>query len=213
MKIRAFGMLLALAMVLGLAAVPAGANPTGVSHVGVFTGDAAIGKTETDPCDNSGVSTVAGGSLGLPALNGAGKHLLYWSISNGAAVDFPLLQGTVALCGKLTDPADLPLGGASCISTKGYDGKGKASFAGGDIWLSNIGWKNALGGTLLVQGHAGSGKGSKTDWLIAIVQVGVNDIACAEKTVNSSKPDGSFKVAAAYTIIANGAKKYSKKSK
>lgn len=203
MKLKGIGFLMAVAMVVGMMVLPASAATPAGTHVGAFSATAEVGKT-SDGCPNNGVSDVDGGGLGLPVVTD--KHILEWAITNGTAVDVPAGIGSVNLCGSLKDSVAL---GASCASTIGHSGKGLADFADVDVFLTDVGWLPAAGGTLVVSGRAaGSSTGGDPDGkkrvetLTALVQVAPGDESCFTKgAVNPTKSgEQPFTVAAAYVI-------------
>ncbi|HWH31273.1 MAG TPA: hypothetical protein VNU01_01235 [Egibacteraceae bacterium] len=212
MKLRASALFLAVSMMLGLAALPAAAAVD--SDLGVFQGTAQVGKSGT--CDNSGgAHDVTGGGIGLPVVNGA-KRAQY-SINAPSSVVSPIYGiGSLRLCGKLTSPLDIeyvegtPVG-ASCASTKGYDGQGKATFDGlvkdRDVYLKNLGWEITVGGTFLVTADGGGSKGADSHKLVAVVQALSEGavVGCLEKTLAGMDKSGlqpdPFTVAAAYVLV------------
>lgn len=219
MKLKVTGILMVIAMLL--MALPAGAATGAGEDVGVFFGEALVGKQGT--CNNlGGLHDVTGGGIGAPLLNGP-KNAVY-SINAPASVISPLYgEGSLRLCGRLTAPLheaagtgtpDTKILGASCVSTKGWDGQGRAEFpsTGRVVYLSNLGWKATVGGTFLVTADIGGDKGKKQDLLVAAVQALSNGavLGCLAK-LQQAPPIGSddkdsmspdpFTVAAAYTII------------
>lgn len=218
MKLKATGLLLALAMMLGVAALPAAAAISVGPHVGAFQAIADVGKTGT--CNNNGTGSVSGGGIGLlPGAPVAEVKNAWFTISNGLVVDVPALQGTANLCGRLTAPLQdtaglnlkepidgQPVGiGASCAATKGWGGYGLADFAAPnpDVWISNLGWKATVGGTFIVTGDAGGAKGKKSDLLVAEVQA-LNEnvlLFCAQKALGDKSDPDPFLVAAVYEIV------------
>jgi hypothetical protein len=170
MKAKAIGVLLAMAMLLGLAALPASAASTG-SHAGVFNGTALVSKSSTPP-----------GTI-----------------------------GTANLCGQLTGPAGGPIG-ASCASTKGYNGHGNVTDP--NLYVSNLTWKAAAAGSFIVTGNVGQTKGNKSDLLVAFVQVAPGSpTSCLDKETVGKVGHQAFTVAATYAVIANAGAHNQKKSK
>lgn len=210
MKLKATGLLLALAMLLGMAALPAAAAISVGPHVGAFQAIADVGKEGT--CANDGTGTVSGGGIGLlPGAPVAEVKNAWFTISDGIVVDVPSGLGTANLCGRLTAPLQDTAGldvkalgiGASCLATKGWGGYGLAEFEGPDIWISNLGWKATVGGTFIVTGDVGGAKGKKQDLLIGEVQA-LNEnvlVFCAEKALGNKQDPDPFLVAAVYEII------------
>lgn len=228
MKLKATGLLLVMAMLLGIAALPASADVSVGAHVGAFMGQADVGKA-SGICDNGSQPHVKGGGIGLlpgdlnllddEIVNTDAKNA-YWRILAGTVVDVPNLVGTAELCGKLTAPLQgdpdgagpLPFVdmraqgiGASCASTKGYDGRGEVAFPTKPepLYITNLGWKATVGGLFIVTGDVGGQKGKKADLLLAQVQA-LSDtvlLGCIQKTQgNKSDPD-PFTVVATYEII------------
>lgn len=218
MKVKATGLLLAVAMMLGIAALPASAALEG-AHAGVFSAVARVGKGP-GTCNNDGTGSVSGGGIGLIPEVGAPKNAVF-TISQGLVVDVKGGQGTANLCGYLTaplqdtvpgvDPKALGIG-ASCATTKGWGGSGKATFptplkkAPRSIWITDLGWKITVGGTFLVTGDTGVGKGQETGLLVAVVQA-LNEnvlLDCVSKFQGDKSNPDPFTVVAAYKIFPVG---------
>lgn len=219
MKLKATGLLLAMAMMLGVAAMPASAATSVGAHTGVFIATAKVGKFGS--CGNDGVGTTSGGTIGLLPLP---TKNAYYTIeaAQGQVVDAPNGPGNAQICGRLTAPLqDTPLDvkgltgiGASCMSTKGWGGSGKATFANQTIYLSNLGWKITVGGTFLVTADAGGVSKKKADLLVAQVQA-INEnvlISCVNKTLGDKNEPAPFTVAATYEIIPGAGNNVPKKA-
>lgn len=196
MKVKAIGMMLALAMLLGLAAMPAAANTGAGAHAGVFQGDASVGKGAAE-CNNDGTGSVSGGGIGLPIVHGL--KTAHWRIDVGTAVDVPNGVGSGQLCGDLNATPVDPSLGASCVSTSGANGQGKVSFANGDIWVTNLGWITTVGGTFVVTGNAAGAKGKTTDQLRAVVQA-LDELVVVGCVLKDKANTQTFRVVATYTV-------------
>ena len=213
MKLKATGLFLAIAMLVGMVALPAAANTVG-DHVGVFQAEARVGKIGS--CNQDGTGSATGGGIGLlPELPPNRGKNAWFTISNGAVTDLSsdggLQTGVANLCGRLTAPlypvVDLKDEGigATCLATKGWGGKGKAVIGSEELWIKNLGWKITVGGTFLVTGDVSnsSDKSKKVDLLLAQVQALSEGaaIGCANKTLVGKTGSQPFIVAAAYEII------------
>lgn len=160
MKKRMLGSLLAAMFVVGLMAPAAFAEVDGVA---VFTGTANVGKSFNPACTKlAGTAT----GIGLPLVPAPNQDVHTWDLT-GAQFDFVgktrggvgQYHGGFHVCGWMDGP--LPgLIGASCLSTKGYHGRGQATGTNvnppGDqfkIKLYNVGWKLAVGAILPVTGN------------------------------------------------------------
>jgi len=200
MKIKVTGMLMTIAMLVAMVALPAGAATGLGNHVGVFEGAASVGKLDAT-CANDGQGSVSGGGLGLPVVHEE-KPLAHWRIDVGNAVDIPWLVGSGQLCGDLEEldpPLNLGLG-ASCVTTKGSDGKGKVAFDDGDIVVSGLSWTATVGGTFVVQGKAtGLLKKAPTNDIVAVVQA-LDQLVVVGCVLKDKTQTQTFNVVAVYAI-------------
>jgi len=218
MRIKGTGLLLAIAVLLTVAAVPAMAASPAAPDAGVFVGIADVGKTGTCNADGT-VTSLSGQGIGLLPVVDAKNAVYRINAPQGAAVSVLHDAGGLKLCGYLTAPLhgaagpgtpDTKILGATCAATKGWGGKGVATFAnpvGHTVTLTDLGWKATVGGTFVVTADA-SGNGKAADTLVAVVQA-LSETAvlgCTEKTVaNSTTGKGTatdtFDVVAGYTIL------------
>lgn len=215
MKVKVTGMVLVVAVLLGMMAMPAAANSVAPT-AGVFAGEASVGKKGV--CNQDGSGSVSGAGLGLanaeePTQVLDVKRAWYTIDAPASVVDVVYGQGSLKLCGKLGP--NLTGLGASCATTKGWDGQGKASFtnlltgAGKAISISNLGWIATAGGTFLVTGDVGdytAGTKKKADQLVAVVQALDDEVVlnCLEKRGSGRDQTGgatTFDVVAVYSIV------------
>jgi hypothetical protein len=199
---KTLSLALAAAMLAGAMALPALADAP--NDTGIFNGQATVGIDRgTDPaghCKPDGTATVKG--QGIPFLGGVAKA--YWKIDApiGQVISLGrVATGALKMCGTLlptvTDPAQV---GASCITTHGVDGKGKATFVNGDvIWLDGLNWTATVGGTFLVTAKVGSSQGDVGSDLVAAVQA--LDEAVVANCLSSNGAT-TFNVQAAYAVVA-----------
>jgi hypothetical protein len=199
---KALSLALAAATLVGAMALPAVADAP--NDAGIFNGQATVGVDRgTDPagyCKADGTATVQG--QGIPLVGGAAEA--YWKID--APIGQVISLGRVAtgglrMCGTLlptvTSPAQV---GASCITTHGVDGQGKANFDNGDvIYLSGLSWTATVGGTFLVTSKVGSSIGDTGSDLVAAVQA--LDEAVVANCLSSNGAT-TFNVQAVYAVTA-----------
>ncbi|HWH31272.1 MAG TPA: hypothetical protein VNU01_01230 [Egibacteraceae bacterium] len=220
---------LVVAMALGVGIMPAAADEPRAPDAGVFQGTAQVGKS--GDCDNEGgAHNVTGGGIGAPVVNGP-KNAQYSINAPDSVVSVSYGVGSLRLCGFLTGPLGIkkvvvddakatsendltvPVG-ASCVSTKGWGGKGKATFnsvlgepATTVIYISNLGWKATVGGTFLVTADTGGTSKKKADLLVAVVQALSEGavIGCLEKVLAMQDKSGltpdPFTVVASYALL------------
>lgn len=223
MKLKATGLLLVLGMLMGLSVTPAAANQTSGTHVGVFSGTAGVGKTSMCNEQTGQASNVGGGGIGLPVdpetLEPTDKNRLGWRIEAGLVVDTLYGLGTANLCGTLNkvEPVEGVSLGASCLTTKGWNGGGEVEFPGEPnppfnqpetLQVSDLTWKAALGGTFVAWGQVdrGATKKTGTDLLLAVVQVVPDEnspTSCLDKVEDDKAGDGEqeLDVVAAYAVV------------
>lgn len=215
MRIKETGLMLAIAVLLTVAAVPALAASPAAPDAGTFLGVADVGKTGTCNADGT-VTGLSGQGIGLLPVIDAKNAVYRINAPEGTATSILHGAGALKLCGYLTAPLhgaagpgtpDTKILGATCAATKGWGGKGVATFPGHTVTLTDLGWKATVGGTFLVTADA-SGNGKAADTLVAVVQT-LSETAvlgCTEKTVaNSTSGKGTttdtFDVIAGYTIL------------
>jgi hypothetical protein len=170
MKMKTFGALVALAMLL-VSALPAGAATPVADDLGVFFGTATVGASNT--CNNNG---TAGSALGVNNLGLLTTGNRTYTIDSPASVasgprqaSHPGFNGSLKLCGHLAAGAGGL--GASCVTTSGSGGVGKADFLdGSSTWINDLGWTATAVGTFVVQGDVGGASKKDAKRLTAIVQ-------------------------------------------
>lgn len=184
MKKRLVGGLATVLMLMGLLAPGASADVNGVA---LFQGGVAdVGDDFAPPCTKQ-AGTAVGEGLGIDPTT-MENHT--WSLDSpftflGTSQDGPdLYTGTFHVCGWMTAPLGLkPPLGATCLSTKGHHGRGKATAMGTliptnelAIKLYNVGWKMAVGPLLVVTGDyqeldskSTKGKKDKHGSIVALV--------------------------------------------
>jgi len=199
---KALSLALAAVTLVSAMALPAVADAP--NDAGIFNGQATVGVDRgTDPtkyCKADGTATVQG--QGIPLVGGAAEA--YWKID--APIGQVISLGRVAtgglkMCGTLlptvTSPAQV---GASCVTTHGVDGQGKANFDNGDvIYLSGLNWTATVGGTFLVTAKVGSAIGDTGSDLVAAVQA--LDEAVVANCLSSNGAT-TFNVQAVYAVTA-----------
>lgn len=199
---KALSLALAAITLMSVMALPAVADAP--NDAGIFNGQATVGQDRgSDPakyCKPDGTATVQG--QGIPLLGGA--PVAYWKID--APIGQVISLGRVAtgglkMCGTLLPLATSPTQvGASCITTHGVDGQGKANFDNGDvIWLSGLSWTATVGGTFLVTAKVGSSQGDVGSDLVAAVQA--LDEAVVANCLSTAGAT-TFNVQAAYAVTA-----------
>lgn len=202
MIVRRLAVVLVLAVACG--ALPASAIVSVGPHDGVFTALAVVGKA--GECRNYGGFNIVGGGLGF--IPTPPKNAIY-GIVQSTVLDTPNGVGTMWLCGRLTAPLQgtLPLKelgiGASCLAHKGWDGKGTLQFPSKAMWkwLSNLGWKNSAGDTVVVTADVGGVKGKKIDLYVGAWQFRHNPLDCLRKDTGDKATPGTFTIAGSYVII------------
>lgn len=188
-----------------------------VEGVAVFEGTAAVGDSFTPAC-TKGAGMATGKGLGLPTDPATAPDLTHknntWSLSTDFAFvgwsqdGKDVYLGTFQAWGYLGAPLNQQdVVGATCVSTKGQHGVGSADAVGTvdpdrelHIKLFNIGWKAALGGTLLITGNyqelggEGGPKKDKMGTILAVVQAqpdDANPIGCVDNTQTAFDVEGA----------------------
>lgn len=197
MKMKAFGVLVALAMLL-VSAMPAGATTTVADDLGVFIGNATVGASNT--CNNDGTAASVLGTDNLGLLTTGNRTYTIDSPASVASVPRqaanPGFNGSLKLCGHLGAGAGGL--GASCVTTSGTGGKGKADFLDGtSTWINDLGWTATVVGTFVVQGDVGGVSKKDAKRLTAVVQTLDENIL--QDCVNGVAR--GFTVVAAYVIL------------
>lgn len=203
-----------VALSVGLAIclmLPAAAATSVGAHSGVLQGIVDVGKQGF--CNSDGTGAVSGGGLGVLIGLGTAKNA-WFTLANAIVLDTPNLVGVMHLCGRLTAPAQGTVGldkkslgiGATCLAHKGWGGYGSMHFTskpGTVKWISNLGWKSSVGGTMLMTGDAGAEKAKKADLFVAAVQwlsEGVL-IGCMNKDLGDKSDPGPFVATGSYEIV------------
>lgn len=219
-------------LMLALCAVPASANkvkdkdgvPAGLKDTGTLAGTATQGKLRRG-CLEDGTSLVEGAGLGTlgPSKNA------YWEFGNQDPMVAHSLVGVFKVglfkaCGRSTQMFSAVAGGigASCRSSKGWDGKGTISYpddgdptrAKDTIWLKELGWKASVT-TFVMTGTADQGPtaqkpdpGILRDVVVIMIQLsGLNtrDPCLNKESDKSVQAEGGRRFIANGTYtIANG---------
>ena len=207
MRKRLFGSFLAALFVVGLLAPAALADVNGVA---VFSGTADVGDAFGEGgCNKAGGEATGQGLFLDPALN-SNPHT--WDLETTFTyVGTPSGQpdtGTFHVCGWMQGTV-APLG-ASCATTKGYHGVGRATGATFDIKLFNVGWKAAAGNVLPVTGNYRVYSSGNTKDVTKLI----GNIVATVEVAPTNVPDGCLTAAAEHfttvgeaVLIQNGQSK------
>lgn len=207
---RMTGLFLAVAMMVGMLAVPAAANPNlgQLGAVGTFVGEAKVGKLITaGSCDNSNHQpTLGGGGLGLPELKRAKNGWYTLKTTLTAVTTVPsLVQGDLLACGRLWAAGSVgkaPIG-AACGASSSNSGFGSAL----GKKLTNLGWATAIGGLLPVTGRTAEGPDKKKGGHVIALVLASGAVPCTDKSAGAKPNSGAgsgatlFTVAGAFALV------------
>ena len=168
------------ALFVGMLGVPASADP--IAGVGVFEGQAVVGKVPGACTKGEPFTNPSGKGIGIPldlagTPKGPGEVHAYWRLNTnltGAGLDNTTPSGptfNLDACGKLRGVAGI---GAACGMSNGYDGIGRlrSGSATGSVvaQFRDMEWPASVGGTLPVTGVAENTAKTKQGTLVAVVQ-------------------------------------------
>lgn len=200
---RMTGLFLAVAMMVGMLAVPATANPnaTQALSVGVFNGTAVVGKVP-GTCNNTTQTAPSGGGLGLPELkrNKVAHYLLSAALTAVQGV------GSLTACGEIHPAFSLGKAsvGAACGASSSNNGFGKVDLAGtaNDKKLRGVGWITAVGGVLPVHGRTAEGAAKKKGGHVLALVLATGADKCLDKAPADPKPAaGVGSGATGFTVV------------
>lgn len=212
---RLVGMVIAAMLVFGAFAPAAQADLGDTADIAV-QGTATVGKNfkSEAPCTKQGLGEPQGKGLVLPSPVGNkahGKTAVYrlqtTVVVASAAAPVPP-TGVLNVCGYIA-PTDQGLG-AACGASRGHDGQGKLVVGDRTYKIYNLGWNNAVGGTLPVRGNYRKiVNGNKNQWLktegtitgvVQAVGSGCTENKCGDPKVCS---DPTADGATSFTVVGD----------